>query len=315
MTHLRAEIDRLAPEVTTARLDEVVQIAALRAEGAADRLATALADPLAAIEAELAPLITLRRHERFWGPFRLWLAVTDFLGFGLTNLVRRILGRRPDDRMGAIERILGRGGAAAVEDLIRAEAFALQDLLFTRGLPIERLREITAATTGTRVVNEVAAEIETHFDVTAAHDDEFRRNVVRAASMLGNLVPSAFVLIALFAMLRDVLTGSNAGLTLLWQLVVIVILFFLILQGIVGIVLPGGPRWTGLGAGSRAVHKVVTRAVNGWVAAYRADLLADVADLREPLDVLQACAGRRRRRPDAAPTARGGVARPTQPTC
>ncbi len=138
------------------------------------------------------------------------------------------------------------------------------------------------------MVNEVAAEIETHFDVTAAHDDEFRRNVVRAASMLGNLVPSAFVLIALFAMLRDVLTGSNAGLTLLWQLVVIVILFFLILQGIVGIVLPGGPRWTGLGAGSRAVHKVVTRAVNGWVAAYRADLLADVADLREPLDVLQA---------------------------
>ena len=33
---------------------------------------------------------------------------------------------------------------------------------------------------------------------------------------------------------------------------------------------------------------MVTRAVNGWVAAYRADLLADAADLREPLDVLQA---------------------------
>ncbi len=240
VTHLRAEVDRLAPELTAAKLDEVVQIAAMRAERAAARLSSTLAVPLAAAEAELAPLVTLRRHERFWGPFRIWLAITDFLGFGLTNLVRRILGRKTDDRSGAIERILGRGGATAIEDLIRAEAFALQDLLFTRGLPIERWREIVAATTGTRVISEVSAEIETHFDVTASHDDEFRRKVVWAASTLGNVVPSAFVVIALFAMLRDVLTSGSAGLTLLWQLMVIVILFFLVLQGVVGAVLPGG---------------------------------------------------------------------------
>ena len=287
VTHLCAEVDRLAPELTAAKLDEVVQIAAMRAERAAARLSSTLAEPLAAAEAELAPLVTLRRHERFWGPFRIWLATTDFLGFGLTNLVRRILGRKTDDGSGAIERILGRGGATAIEDLIRAEAFALQDLLFTRGLPIERWREIVAATTGTRVISEVAAEIETHFDVTASHDDEFRRKVVWAASTLGNVVPSAFVVIALFAMLRDVLTSGSAGLTLLWQLMVIVILFFLVLQGVVGAVLPGGARWTGLGAGARAVQKVIARAINGWVAAYRADLLSDVADLREPLDILE----------------------------
>ena len=32
---------------------------------------------------------------------------------------------------------------------------------------------------------------------------------------------------------------------------------------------------------------MIARAINGWVAAYRADLLSDVADLREPLDILE----------------------------
>ena len=142
--HLKAEVDRVAPESILARLNEVAQAADALAARAGDRLAEQLADQLAAVEAELAPLLTLRRHERFWGPFRTWLAVVDFIGFGLTSLARRLLGRASADRMSVIESILTRGGTFLFDERLRSESFALQDLLYERGLPVERLREITS---------------------------------------------------------------------------------------------------------------------------------------------------------------------------
>ncbi len=86
---------------------------------------------------------------------------------------------------------------------------------------------------------------------------------------------------------RDVVTGRNVGLSLLGHLLAMVVLFFLALQGVVGATLPGGTRWMGVGAGPRAVRKVLKRTIGGWVASYQADLSADVADLREPLALLQ----------------------------
>src|SRR5262249_24317315 len=119
--HLNGEVDRVVPETTLAKLDELASAAANRAHDAALRLAESLAEPLAAIEAELAPLMTLRRHERFWGPFRAWLAITDFIGFGLTTLGRRLLGKSSSDRMTVIERILARGGSTEFDELVKAE--------------------------------------------------------------------------------------------------------------------------------------------------------------------------------------------------
>src|SRR6185369_2236154 len=94
VAHLRDEVDRVAPDDSLSRLDGVADHARNRVEQAAGQLSGAIAEPLSLVEAELAPLLVLRRHERFWGPFRLWLALCDFVSFGLTSLVRRFLGRQ-----------------------------------------------------------------------------------------------------------------------------------------------------------------------------------------------------------------------------
>ncbi|HMB08269.1 MAG TPA: GTPase, partial [Isosphaeraceae bacterium] len=287
VAHLRAEVDRVAPEGLRDRLAEASEAADARIERAAARLAEGLADALTAVEAELAPLVTLRRHERFWGPFRLWLALTDFAAFGLTSLVRRFLGRPLDDRMSAIERILARGGTCAVDELLRGEAYGLQDLLYARGLPVERWRAITEPVDAPRLLAGIAAEIEAHFDLASARIARWRRGVVAAASWLGGLVPSALVVVGLVAMSRDVVTGHYVGFPLLWHLLAMVVLSFLALQGIVGAAFPGGTRWLGPSLGPRAVRKVLMRTVHGWLDAYRADLELDVSDLRTPLVVLQ----------------------------
>ncbi|HEX8199807.1 MAG TPA: GTPase domain-containing protein, partial [Isosphaeraceae bacterium] len=290
LDHLRAQVERLAPEHLPGRLDEVARAAAARAEAAAGRLAAALAEPLAAVEAELAPLVALRRHEQFWGPFRAWLAATDFLGYGLTNLIRRVLGRLPADRGQLIEHLLGRSGTPAVAALLRAEADALQDLVYARDLPVAAWRRLTGAIDASRLLTEVAAEVEAQFAVTAARVTGWRQSVVAVASTLGGLVPAALVLVGLVVMTRDVFVGNYVGFPLLWHLLAMVILFFLALQGVVGAVLPGGSRWLSPGFGPRAVGPVLARTLAGWVASYRAELEADLADLREPLAVLQAAA-------------------------
>ena len=287
VAHLRDEIDRVVPETLLTRLNEASEAGTARVERASVRLSEGLADALTAVEAELAPLVTLRRHERFWGPFRLWLTATDFAAFGLTSLVRKFLGRPLDDRMSTIERILSRGGSFAVDELLKGETYGLQDILYGRGLPVERWRAITEQVYGHRLLAEVAAEIEAHFDVASARVSNWRQGVVVAASWLGGLVPSGLVVVGLVVMSRDVVTGNYVGFPLLWHLLAMVALFFLALQGIVGAALPGGTRWLGPGVGPLVVRKVLTRTVRGWLNAYRADLEADVSDLRGPLGVLQ----------------------------
>jgi hypothetical protein len=284
LNRLKGEVDRIVPESIGERLDEVSAVAA----GLADAASVRLAAPLAAIEAELAPLLTLRRHERFWGPFRGWLAVTDFIGFGLTTLARRLLGKTAGDRMTVIERILARGGPADYDELLRAEAYRIQDALFSRGLPVERWRAITARADGARLVAEIAGEIEGHFEITSAHLSRGRQAVVWAASGLGALVPSAFVVIGLVVMTRDVIAHRYEGLSLLWHLVAMMILFFLALQGLVGAALPGGRRWLGQGVGPQAIHKVLQRTLQAWLTDYRADVEADVTAVRGPIDSLAA---------------------------
>lgn len=288
VTHLRAEVDRIAPESALERLDQVARSAAVRIDETSARLAGALAEPLGIVEAELAPLATLRRHERFWGPFRLWLALGDFIGFGLTNLVRRSLGRPAGERGGLIERTLQRGGTAAIEDSLRDLARTIQDLLYARDLPIERWREITAAVDGPRLIGEVAREVEADFDAIASRASDQGRSVVWAASTLGGLIPSAVVVIGLVVMTRDLFSGTYAGFPLLWHLAAMVVLFFLALQGAVGVLLPGGNQWFGAALGSRAVRRVVDGTARGWVVRYRQELEADIASLREPVAALQA---------------------------
>ncbi|HEX2519401.1 MAG TPA: hypothetical protein VHK04_07665 [Castellaniella sp.] len=288
MAHLRVEVDRVAPQAILGRLDEVAATLSDRIEAAAARLHEALADRLAVVQAELFPLATLRQHQRFWGPFRTWLAVTDFFRFGLSGLVHRFVDRGPRVETGLVEPLLLRGPSTAVDDLLRTEAQGLQNQLYARQLPVERWRMLTVQADGARLMADVAAALEARFEAAAAVSAHRRGGIVWLASAFGSIVPTAFVGIGLYTMGRDLLAGNYIGLPLLGHLLAMLILAFLALQGFVGAFLPSGQRWLGPEVGQQVIRQVLSQTMGGWLDVYRADLAADLADLHEPLATLEA---------------------------
>ena len=288
LAHMRAEVDRVAPHAILARLDEVAEALSERIEAAAARLHEALADQLAVVQAELVPLATLRQHQRFWGPFRTWLAMLDFFRFGLMGIVHRFLEGGRHAEAGLIEPLLVRGKSTAVDDLLQAEAHALQNLLYARHLPVERWRVVTVQADGARLMADVASALEARFEAAAAVSARWPRAVVGLTSALGSAVAAAFVLIGLYTLGRDLLAGHYMGLPLLGHLLALLILAFMALQGFVGALLPSGRRWLGPAIGQQVIREVLTRTMGGWIRAYRTDLAADLADLHAPLAALEA---------------------------
>jgi energy-coupling factor transporter ATP-binding protein EcfA2 len=285
--HLQAEIDRVAPPRLLEQLDMATVALSERIETSATGLYGALADQLALAQADLVRLATLRQHERFGGPFRTWLALTDVLRFGLPRLARRFLERAPGTAAPLSGPSLTRSQSTAAADLLRDEAQRLQTLLYTRGLPIDHWRTVTVQADGNRLMADIAAALEARFEVATAASTSRGRAVVSMISTLGRLVPAAFVLIGLYVMGRDLLAGDYLGLPLLGHLFAMLILTFLALQGVASLFLPSGRRWLGPEIGRQAISEVLTRTVVGWISTYRGDIEADLADLRAPLAALQ----------------------------
>ena len=284
--HLQAEIDRVAPAKLLEQLDEATVAVSECIDRAATRFQGALADQLAAAQVALVPRATLRLHERFWGPFRTWLAITDVLRFGLPGLVRRFFNDAPQGDLTPVEPLSIRSRSTAA-DLLLDEADVVQSLLYARALPIDRWRTVTAQADGSRLMADIATTLETRLEAAAAASAGRGGAVVWMISTLGRLVPATFVLIGLYTMGRDLLAGNYLGLPLLGHLFAMLILTFLALQGVASLFLPAGGRRVGSDVGHQAVCEALTRMMVGWMSAYRTDLEADLADLRAPLAALQ----------------------------
>jgi energy-coupling factor transporter ATP-binding protein EcfA2 len=285
--HLQAEIERVAPLRLLEQLDDATEGVSERIDRAATRLSAALADHMALAQADLVRRITMRQHERFRGPLRTWLAVADVLRFGLPRLARRYVNHSPRGEAMSGDPLITRQRSTAAADLLRDEAHALQSLLYARGLPIDRWRTITGQADGNRLMGEIAATLEGHVEAAAAASAGGGGAVVWTLSTLGRLVPAAFTLIGLYVMGRDLLAGDYLGLPLFGHLLAMLILTFLVLQGLASLFLPSGRRWHGPDIGRQAISEVLTCTVTDWISAYRSDLEADLADLCGSLAALQ----------------------------
>jgi energy-coupling factor transporter ATP-binding protein EcfA2 len=287
VTHLRDEVERVAPANTLTRCDEVVKTMRHRSADLADRLTHILAEPLATVERELAPLVLLRQHERFWGPFRTWLAMGDFLRLGLPRAVRQLVSGMPRTDASVAKHVLLQSEPRAVEEVLDDAARGVQDLLDAHGLPVECWRRLTTNIAGERLLADLATELDARYQVTTTASLKRGRVVVWLASVLGACVPAALVAAGLYALGRDLLTGTYTGLPLLGHLLATAVLFFLALQGIVSVLLPS-TRQLERGMGPQAVQAVVSHTLEAWMNSYRTDLQTDFEDLHEPLAALTA---------------------------
>ena len=287
LANLAEAVRGLAPERALESLDALEVLVRARAEEAGGELVALVADELAAIEGELAPLATLRQHERFRGPFRAWLVLADFATIGLSGIVDRLAGRPPRGTANVVQRILGPSRARDVEALVRSVERSLQDELYARGLPVARWHEIAKANDGERVLQDLAREVQERFETRSALFGARGAGLVQLASVLGGLVPAALVLGGLWLLVRDLFDGRYLGLGLALHLAAVVALFFVALHGVVAVCLPT-TALLGRGLGLDAARAILPGVLGGWFASYRAELEADLADLAEPLAELEA---------------------------
>ena len=213
--------------------------------------------------------------------------MADCLRFGLPGIVRHLTGDALASQGGLAETLRNGSVTSAMDDVLRQEGYRLQDLLYAHGFPVDRWRTLTATVAGAHLISEVTTEMETRWHALVATCAERVKIIVCLANALGSLVPAVFVLIGLYVMSRDLLVGRYVGLPLLGHLLAMGVLFCVALQGIVSVLLPSMRR-RARGLGRQAVQTVVLRALQRWMESYRSDLAADLADVREPLAMLQA---------------------------
>ncbi len=284
--HLREQIDRVAPAGLAGRLSSVDQQTQTSIAGLAERIATLLSGVLDSLEVELSSVATLQQHERFRGPLRTWLVISDFFRYGLAGLVNRLVGRSYLIDQSILQQIVKRGEGPEVDDLFRQTVGQVADALYDQGLPVDPWRRQADGFDGERLLRRVALRVQNLFDQRLSSNARRRPWVVWFGDTLGSLIPAGFVGLALYVLGRDLLAGQSAVQNQVLHLLLMLVFFFIALQSVVSVLLPG-VRGLGRQTSQQAVREEVAGAFEDWLATYRRQLQSDLADLRAPLSRLE----------------------------
>lgn len=303
LEHLQQQVANVLPADALSKLDGLESTAAQYTREATQDLAEQMHEPLLAVEADLAPLVIVRKHQRFWGPFRTWLAIADFLRYGLPRMVRQLRVFNQDGATFTSRTLADQ--ADRLGDAVGTESRSLQDYCFQKGLPVERWQAITADIDGRRLLEEVTRRIESRFESLAVK--AFRRNTlfIWTVSFLGWALPAGLVIFALVNLLRQfvgaplaAMLGDDttmgrffadrpAGTEILWNVVTLVVLSYLLLHMLSSAVLSGRNFFARSSIARQSLDETLERTVAGWLTSYRKDLEGDLADMGEPLVTLQ----------------------------
>jgi GTPase Era involved in 16S rRNA processing len=290
LDHLEEQVNRAIPADAASKLDSLCLAAAQRARTAGEELAADLQSSLLAIELDLYPLIVMRKHQRFWGPFRTWLSVMDFLRYGLPGLVRKWRLPPLPSRQDEVCRFLPQEKADLVGDRLQRQAQQLQTFCFENGLPVERWRQISGGIDGRQLLALVSHAIEERFETLAAA--AYRRGQVLpwTISFIAWLLPAGLVVFAIYHFIGQFIDGHSGGLNVLWDSVTMLVLSYLLLHMLAGAVRPGRGLLPRKGVATGTLEEVLQRTLDAWVKQYCADVETDIADLREPLSLLRRAA-------------------------
>ena len=287
--HLESELQNAVPRDLETKLDGLASLARAQADAAAERLAPTLADAFMSLEAELRPLITLRRHQMFTGPFRIWLALGDFFGGTLPRLARRLRGLGQAEEAG--ESLLGFTTLEHIEQCDRAASGALRDAVFQGGLPVERWRAIAGEPHVDSIPATLQNEVRHRFEAAASHAPKRVRWVARATSAVGAAIPVLLSAYALFSIVWNMAHARPfASIDALGTVLALTFLSYVVLHSITTLALIGTQPAPIQDLGKQSIRAVLERRYGGWVSRVQSELTEDLEALRAPLATLHVLA-------------------------
>jgi GTPase Era involved in 16S rRNA processing len=233
---------------------------------------------------ELRPLATLRTHQQFWGPMRLWLAASDFLTIGLPRLMKRGLtffraGEKPLALL-----TLESADARQSDARLAASASALQNHLFAEKLPVQRWQSIATAPTTFR--DDVGTEL---MRLEASRPVYFSGPLVHVVSGFCTALALTLVGYGLYRMIADLRVGQYQGQYLLLHLLAILAVSFALIHGVMHVLT--------LHLRSRddltrsAIAASVRKTLNDWIDRYRGAIETDLKSARTALATLTEIVG------------------------
>lgn len=293
LENLSAEIERVAPSDLGQRLERLSDRAEAESPLLAEELGQEVGARMELMEADMKPFITMRQHQRFSGPLRLWLSVSDFLLYGLPMMVRRIRLGSTAELSNGVEATLFADKVQRVDDLLCRKLYVMQDACTKERLPIEPWRALRTRASGSEFLGALARQVAAQFEATAAVTSRLLRFIVWTASALGLLIPLGLMSGASYMLMRDMTQSRFDGaLRLLEWVAVLTVLCCALLHGLLSVVLPAGSS-AQRGVGRSLLQGLSVRTMAGWVDSYRMDVESDAAALQEPLAVLRTASQRR----------------------
>ncbi|HEX8916248.1 MAG TPA: GTPase domain-containing protein, partial [Humisphaera sp.] len=277
---VREAIDAVAPANTVETLDAADALAKDAVDDATRRLVDQWRPVFQAAEDAILPAAKRRYHERFRGPIRAWFAMWD----GIAAIGAKAAGKPADTLdLSTIGSALT-ANRHAVDDAAAAIAQKLQDHFHAGGLPVGRWTATATKPVGQQVTGQVAAVVEANCRQQAMACPPAKAKVANIVSWISVVLVAAIVALGAYQFTAVLLQGRHdQTLLLILNVVGLIGLAMLLLHLIVGVRTSTDAGSSVEAAGKQATHEALKKTVTGWLRSYRADVDADLAEVRAPL--------------------------------
>ncbi len=284
---VRTAIAASVPRAIDTHLSRLDRATDERIDAAVGELDATIDERLSALTDALRPVAVLAGRASFWGPLRAWLAVGDFVRYGLPGMARRaVAGFRGTGTRAPID--LGATAATEISRRIARDLQALQDRLYEWGLPVARWQALAESIDAAPIADRVADEIASRFQLASARRPLAVRVVAWVLSAVAFVVSLVVSGAALWEIGRRLVRGEIAAFDVLLDAGALLVLAFVLLGALSMLVGARGPNV------HRLRREVLRDVVGGRIASvvdtYRGELVRELERLEVPVDEMMALA-------------------------